>query len=124
MKIKIIDLLIKIANWEDVPKKIKYRDRTWEFNIKNQDYCNIDDKTDMLFSHLFNYLKTSDFINDEVEIIEVKEGTRKSLEFIKYLESEIGCCELISDSLFNHNKELKVYKEVLQKYQEIIGDDK
>ena len=45
-------------------------------------------------------------------------------EFIKYLESEIGCRELISDSLFNHNKELKVYKEVLQKYKEIIGDDK
>ena len=45
-------------------------------------------------------------------------------EFIKYLESEIGCRELISDLLFNHNKELNVYKEVLQKYKEIIGDDK
>ena len=61
---------------------------------------------------------------DEIEIVGVKEETRKRLEFIKYLESEIGCRELISDSLFNHNKELKIYKEVLQKYKEIIGDDK
>ena len=90
---KIIDLFNKIAN----------------------------DKDDILFSYLFNCLRTSDFINDEVEIVGVKEETRKSLEFIKYLESEIGCRELIPDSLFNHNKELKVYKEFLQKYKDIIG---
>ena len=120
---KIIDLFNKIANGEDAPKKIKYRDKIWEYNIKSQDYHNENDKTDILFSYLFNYVRTSDFINDEVEIIEAKEEAKKDLAFIKYLESEIGCRELISDSLFNHNKELKVYKEVLQKYKE-IGDDK
>ena len=31
MKIKIIDLLIKIANGEEIPKKIKYRDNIWEY---------------------------------------------------------------------------------------------
>lgn len=45
-------------------------------------------------------------------------------EFIKYLEDEIEGCELVCDLLFNHNKEMKIYKEVLQKYKEIIGDDK
>lgn len=65
---KIIDLFNKIANGEDIPKKIKYRDRIWKYNIKNQDYCNEDDTTNFLFSHLFDYSRISDFINDEVEI--------------------------------------------------------
>ncbi len=44
--------------------------------------------------------------------------------FIKYLEDEIHSCEVVSDLLFNSSKEMKVYKEILQKYKEIIGDDK
>lgn len=44
--------------------------------------------------------------------------------FIKYLEDEIHSCEVVSDLLFNSSKEMKVYKEILQKYREIIGDDK
>ena len=43
--------------------------------------------------------------------------------FIKYLEDEIEDCELTSDLIFNHNKEMKIYKEILQKYKKIIGED-
>lgn len=43
-------------------------------------------------------------------------------EFINWLEAKIKGYEAISDLLFNHNKELKVYKEVLAKYKEIIGE--
>ena len=42
--------------------------------------------------------------------------------FIKWLESEIKACELTCDLIFNHNKEMKIYKEILSKYKEIIGD--
>ncbi len=42
-------------------------------------------------------------------------------EFIKYLEDEIKACKAVSDLLFNSNKEIKVYKEILQKYRKIIG---
>lgn len=42
-------------------------------------------------------------------------------EFIKYLENEIESCELTCDLTFNHNKEMKFYKEILSKYKEIIG---
>lgn len=45
-------------------------------------------------------------------------------EFINYLEDEIHSCEAVSYLLFNSNKEMKVYKEILQKYKDIIGDDK
>lgn len=40
-------------------------------------------------------------------------------EFIKYLEDSIQSCEAVSDLLFNSNREMKVYKEILQKYKEI-----
>lgn len=42
-------------------------------------------------------------------------------ELMKYLEDEIHSCEAVSDLLFNSNKEMKVYKEILQKYKKIIG---
>ena len=45
-------------------------------------------------------------------------------EFIKYLEDEIKSCELICDLIFNRNKEMKIYKEILQKYKKIIGGKK
>ena len=41
-------------------------------------------------------------------------------EFRKWLENEIKACELTCDLIFNHNKEMKIYKEVLSKYKEII----
>lgn len=50
--------------------------------------------------------------------------TMQQQEFIKYLEDEIQSCEAVSDLLFNSNKEMKVYKEILQKYKSIIGGNK
>lgn len=55
-------------------------------------------------------------------LVQTQEAQQK--EFINYLEDEIHSCEAVSDLLFNSNKEMKVYKEILQKYKEIIGDDK
>lgn len=52
------------------------------------------------------------------------EITMQQQEFIKYLEDEIKACKAVSNLLFNSNKEIKVYKEILTKYKEIIGDDK
>lgn len=42
-------------------------------------------------------------------------------EFIKYLEDEIEACNLTQNLIFNKIKETKIYKEILQKYKEIIG---
>lgn len=63
--IKIIDLLNKIANGEEVPKKIKYRNWLYEFNKNYNDYlCQYDSLL---------YRENDDvrqFLNDEVEILE------------------------------------------------------
>ena len=51
----------------------------------------------------------------------VEDYKKQQQEFIKYLEDEIKACKAVSDLLFNSNKEMKVYKEILQKYKGIIG---
>lgn len=73
-------------------KKIKYRNKIWEYDIENQDYCNKNDKDDILFSYLFNCLMTLDFINDEVEIIEEETKKRYSHTpniYIIYIASKL-----------------------------------
>lgn len=52
-------------------------------------------------------------------LVQAQEAQQK--EFIKYLEDEIQNCEAVSDLLFNSNREMKVYKEILKKYKEIVN---
>lgn len=71
MKIKIINLLAKIPNGEEIPQKIKYKNHIWYYDKMTQDYCRNDD--DGLYVYLFQNLfqsETDIFINDEVEVIE------------------------------------------------------
>ena len=65
---KVIDLLNKIANREDVPEKIRYDEKIWKLNPLNETYdngecCLFEDYIDK------NYVIT-DVLNDEIEIIE------------------------------------------------------
>lgn len=70
---KIISLLNKIANGEEVPKKIKYDNLVYEYDeqydYKNElqiNYYSVDNGTDF-FNNVFCYS-----LNDEVEILEKK----------------------------------------------------
>ena len=68
MKIKIIDLLNKIANDEEVPKRIKYRNKIYHY--RGDDYSTYDE--DWLFSENYT-VKTAwldEFLNDEIEILD------------------------------------------------------
>ena len=71
MKIKMIDLFVKMANGEEIPKKIKYSNKIWEYTTtvkgKGYQYYSIlhgDWKT------LQNQVYLEECLNDEVEIIE------------------------------------------------------
>lgn len=66
---KIIELLVRIANNEEIPKKIKYQGELWEYNEFYDDY---EKDNTYLFGYLFAHENTNDFINDEVEIIDKK----------------------------------------------------
>lgn len=70
---KIIDLLVKIANGEEVPKKIKYDGLELIYSNLKQDYMRYysNGNGDYLFQYLFDKCRsTTHFINDEVKIIE------------------------------------------------------
>ena len=71
---KIIDLLNKIANKEQVPEKIKYENKIWEYDVYSNDYKG---ENIWLFEELFEYRRTIEFINDEVEIIEEEKEISK-----------------------------------------------
>ena len=64
---KIIDILNDIANRNEVPLKVKWRNKIWEYNSRNQDYYA--SNGDALFESMA-MIRIFDFITDEVEIIE------------------------------------------------------
>lgn len=70
MKIKMIDLLVKIANRETVPKKIKYKNEIYErhqnITINNLYYYQVSNKCEFLIDQL----SSVNNLLDEVKIIE------------------------------------------------------
>lgn len=88
---KVIDLLVKIANNEEVPQKIRYNNKLWEFQRIDGDYKN---ENSYLFEYLFKYLNTKSFINNEVEIIEED----KKIEHCKGYE-DFDCMDEIIEHL-------------------------
>lgn len=82
---KIIDLLSKIAKGEKVPNKIKWRDETWKYDDRIQDYTN---KHLMLFEQL-KMIRTKEFLNDEVEILDEVED--KGYEDIEEIGNLLYC---------------------------------
>ena len=64
---KIIDILNDIANRNEVPQKVKWRNKIWEYYSRNQDYYASNGES--LFENMA-MIRTLDFITDEVEIIE------------------------------------------------------
>ena len=95
---KVIELLNKIANGEEVPSKIKFDNIIFEYD---GDYYS--SKTNVLLEE-YCHLTTS--LNDEVEIIEE--------------DKKIEKLDLILDEHFS-NDELQAYiKETQEKVNEII----
>lgn len=68
MKIKIIDILNKIANGEKPPKKIIYDSKLWEYDNQKEDYfTNYYDVAEWLFDEYV----LLDILNDGVEILQM-----------------------------------------------------
>ena len=70
--IKVIDLLNKIANGEELPENIKYDNTIWQYNKAKTDYYQDIGSTKLyFFAELVVYNKN--WLNDTVEIIEEQE---------------------------------------------------
>ena len=76
-KIRIIDLLNKIANKEEIPNKIKYQFKTFELNEEYR-YIRVDKVSgyDYGLKTLMDYVLECD-LNYEVEIIEEEKEIEK-----------------------------------------------
>ena len=67
-KIKVIELLNKIANGEDLPKRIKIQDYVFELSKDYEHYYYNEDVEIVAITHLINHNFSN--LNDEVEILE------------------------------------------------------
>ena len=94
---KVIDLLNKIANGEEVPKKIIYKGHLY-YNVCNEEqaYYENPEIDDNLF--LFAVYNEGN-LNDEVEIIEDTPKEDKKIEKLDRYEYIINCVTDISKTL-------------------------
>lgn len=112
--IKIIDLLNKIANGEEVPKRIKYKGIIREYNADDKDYRSYEGNEEL---YLFYGVLTSktgeklkESLNDEVEILdEPKEDKIEKLNDILRIDDieppyDSNLEKIWVQTIKNHNK--------------------
>ena len=125
IKIKVIDLLNKIANGEEVPKKIKVLDGIYY-------YCGKDESGNCYYSEpegcggIRLSFNTSQ-LNDEIEIIEDKKIEK--LETYKEIDDEVHYANILKVSKNGEYEIDEALSVAIDKINEIIdhinnGDDK
>ena len=102
---KIIDLLNKIANGEEIPKRITYKGQTldYEDGIDYKDYLNA-----YLFEH--KCCITKEDLNEEVEIIEEEKKIPEKLTTLYLANSN----QTIQDDILYKINEIIDYLEYLK----------
>jgi hypothetical protein len=106
---KVIDLLNKIANGEELPKKIKFNEAIYNFNELYDDYEGLYGGDWLLKNHNDN-LKC--FLNDEVEILDEED------EFIDIEELRVKLMGFADDS----EEEKEFLNEDLRRITDKIND--
>ena len=81
--IKIIDLLNKIANGEEVPEIIKFDNRIWNINYGEKNIYYTNDCNDDLFIVIFRKNLTFT-LNDKVEILEEEKKIFEKLDISNF----------------------------------------
>lgn len=106
MKLKVIDLLNKIANGEEVPKKIHIKKFQSDFIFNGYTYLSDEKEPQNIYWCLH-----SDALNYEVEIIEEDKKIEK-------IDRELNCDDDTIRGLVASVNE--IYKEIADKINEII----
>ncbi len=85
--IKVIDLLNKIANGEEVPEKVKYCGAEYSYLDHRKDYKNM--KLDFDSCIIDSKYHNLDWLNDTVEILEEQQDIDiQNIEEIKFSEGD------------------------------------
>lgn len=109
---KIIDILNKIANNEQPPKRIVFRNEVYEYDEQDGDYRNKN------YDALFDYHEITDILNEEVQILETTITYKQ--------DNKIG---KINIDIFDDNEITNINKmkhlairinEIIDKFNEII----
>ena len=103
IKIKVIDLLNKIANGEEVPKKIKIYGSILRLN-ENKDNYLYEDSDEYYGDEFIHWFK----LNDEVEIIEED----KKIEKMMPLNNVSGASDLVAISQMQWDNNLKIERKI------------
>ena len=110
---KVIELLNKIANGEEVPKKIKY---CYEYEYKEDELGFIDYINIITGTHLFgeDYVMDDINLNQEVEIIEEEKKpiTKEDIEALGYAFGEIKKCFVKGWDKSLNNEKLEEDKKI------------
>lgn len=117
---KIIDLLVKINNEEEVPKKIKYRNKIWEYT------STILGKGYQYYSEFYKEWKTLreqvclvECLNDEVEIIDEPKKIKK-LKTYKEEEGEDYFANILKLSPYSECEIDEALSTTIDKLNELI----
>ena len=106
---KVIDLLNKIANGEEVPKKIKHQYYDYEWNTIDKDYQRRDGEM------LLGNMNIQYHLNDEIILIEDEIDIDSIEELLKIEEYEVDK----TDTVVNRNKINELVQAVKQLNKEI-----
>lgn len=122
---KIIELLNKIANGEEMPNRVRFNNVIWNkvYGEKNIFYKDEYDKD--LFIYFFR--KNLDFtLNDEIEIMEeekkTKPLTKKDIEALGYACGEIRKCFINGWTKSLETKPLEGQKKIPEKLDLILDE--
>ena len=119
--IKVIDLLNKIANGEEVPEKIKYNGIIYKYCLLNKQglkYVDLNEKEDVFYKYLTG---TVNNLNDEVEIIEESEQEIDIQDIVMMDLEKYGFDnkdEFAIDLTFKINELVRAIKQLDRKYKE------
>ena len=127
--IKVIDLLNKIANGEEVPIEIEYRNKRYILNRTCKQYYEkgkgsyLDNK--LAFKNTIEYEFYGDFLNDEVKIIEgqiIEEqeeiDIQQLIELENYKDTEYYDCRDIQTNRGMINLLVQAVKQLDKKIKE------
>ncbi len=123
---KIIDLLVKMSENEEMPYKIKYRDKIYEYDGETSNYFR---KINFTFDFLIGEDITA-LLNDEIEIIE-EDKKIKMLEPISGSElvdlrdrDQIKCNKSLTYLITILNNMNKKINNLIYEVNNLKGEDK
>lgn len=125
---KVIDLIYKIANGEEVPQKIIYEDELYEYREDLHDYENKypDFEAGTKYKYLFEdpYGRDyKDFFNDEVELTEEDKKIKDLQGRLNNIINEINSIV----EYWGYDKEqndISSFRMAMKSIKDILGSDK